>query len=174
MATNTLMHVAGPNIKTTLPGPNAKRILEGDERYVSPSYTRSYPLVAKRGRGVIVEDVDGNEFLDFSAGIAVTSTGHCHPEVVAAIQKQAGELIHMSGTDFYYESMVTLAERLSKIAPMPGPHKIYYGNSGAEAVECPLNLPRYHSRRQNVIPFYGASHGHTIGAVSLPASKPQQ
>ena len=135
MTTNTLLPVAGPKIKTALPGPNAKRILEGDERYISPSYTRSYPMVAKRGRGVIVEDVDGNEFLDFSAGIAVTSTGHCHPEVVAAIQKQAGELIHMSGTDFYYESMVTLAERLSKIAPMKGPHKFYYGNSGAEAVE---------------------------------------
>jgi 4-aminobutyrate aminotransferase len=104
-------------------------------RLISPSYTRSYPMVAKRGRGVIVEDVDGNEFLDFSAGIAVTSTGHCHPEVVAAIQKQAAELIHMSGTDFYYESMVTLGERLSRIAPMKGPHKIYYGNSGAEAIE---------------------------------------
>ena len=103
MAANTLTPVAGPSIKTALPGPNARRILEGDQRYISPSYTRSYPLVAKRGRGCIVEDVDGNEFLDFSAGIAVTSTGHCHPEVVAAIQKQAAELIHMSGTDFYYE-----------------------------------------------------------------------
>ena len=133
MTTKTL---AGPKIKTALPGPNAKRVLAGDEKYISPSYTRSYPLVAKRGRGIVVTDVDGNEFFDFSAGIAVTSTGHCHPEVVAAIQKQAGELIHMSGTDFYYESMVTLAERLSKIAPMPGPHRIYYGNSGTEAVEC--------------------------------------
>jgi 4-aminobutyrate aminotransferase len=104
-------------IKTALPGPNARRVLEGDEQYISPSYTRSYPMVAKRGRGVIVEDVDGNEFLDFSAGIAVTSTGHCHPEVVAAIQKQAAELIHMSGTDFYYESMVTLGERLSRSLP---------------------------------------------------------
>ena len=114
MSANTLTPVAGPHIKTALPGPNARRILDGDQRYISPSYTRSYPLVAKRGRGVIIEDVDGNEFLDFSAGIAVTSTGHCHPEVVAAIQKQAAELIHMSGTDFYYESMVTLAERLSQ------------------------------------------------------------
>jgi 4-aminobutyrate aminotransferase len=131
-------------------------------------------MVAKRGRGVIVEDVDGNEFLDFSAGIAVTSTGHCHPEVVAAIQKQAAELIHMSGTDFYYESMVTLAERLSKIAPMKGPHKIYYGNSGAEAVECALKLARYHTKRQNVIAFLGAFHGRTMGALSLTASKPQQ
>src|SRR5450631_4542822 len=174
MTTNTLIPVAGPNIKTALPGPNAIRILEGDQRYISPSYTRSYPMVAKRGRGVIVEDVDGNEFLDFSAGIAVTSTGHCHPEVVAAIQKQAGELIHMSGTDFYYESMVTLAERLSKIAPMKGPHKFYYGNSGAEAVECALKLARYHTKRQNVIAFLGAFHGRTMGALSLTASKPQQ
>jgi 4-aminobutyrate aminotransferase len=174
MTTNTLIPVAGPKIKTALPGPNAKRILEGDERYISPSYTRSYPLVAKRGRGMIVEDVDGNEFLDFSAGIAVTSTGHCHPEVVAAIQKQAGELIHMSGTDFYYESMVTLAERLSKIAPMKGPHKIYYGNSGAEAVEAALKLARYHTKRQQVIAFLGAFHGRTMGALSLTASKPQQ
>jgi 4-aminobutyrate aminotransferase len=174
MTTNILTQVAGPNIKTTLPGPNARRILEGDQRYISPSYTRSYPMVAKRGRGVIVEDVDGNEFLDFSAGIAVTSTGHCHPEVVAAIQKQAAELIHMSGTDFYYESMVTLGERLSQVAPMKGPHKVYYGNSGAEAVEAALKLARYHTKRQNIIAFYGAFHGRTMGALSLTASKPQQ
>jgi 4-aminobutyrate aminotransferase len=172
MTTKTL--IAGPKIKTALPGPNAKRVLAGDDKYISPSYTRSYPLVAKSGRGIVVTDVDGNEFFDFSAGIAVTSTGHCHPEVVAAIQKQAGELIHMSGTDFYYENMVTLAERLSKIAPMPGPHKIYYGNSGAEAVEAALKLARYHTRRQNVIAFFGAFHGRTMGALSLTASKPQQ
>jgi 4-aminobutyrate aminotransferase len=166
--------IAGPRLKTALPGPNAMRILAGDEKYISPSYTRSYPLVAKRGRGIVVEDVDGNEFFDFSAGIAVTSTGHCHPDVVAAIQKQAGELIHMSGTDFYYESLVTLAERLSKIAPMPGPHKIYYGNSGAEAVEGALKLARYHTKRQQIIAFFGAFHGRTMGALSLTASKPQQ
>ncbi|MFZ0955353.1 MAG: acetyl ornithine aminotransferase family protein [Candidatus Sulfotelmatobacter sp.] len=164
----------GPKLKTALPGPNAKRVLEGDKQYISPSYTRSYPLVAKSGRGIVVTDVDGNEFFDFSAGIAVTSTGHCHPHVVAAIQKQGAELIHMSGTDFYYESMVTLAERLSKIAPMPGPHRIYYGNSGAEAVECALKLARYHTKRQNIIAFFGAFHGRTMGAVSLTASKPQQ
>ncbi len=171
MTTKTL---AGPRIKTALPGPNAKRILSGDEKYISPSYTRSYPLVAKSGRGIVVTDVDGNEFFDFSAGIAVTSTGHCHPDVVASIQKQAAELIHMSGTDFYYESMVTLAERLSKIAPMPGPHKVYYGNSGAEAIEAALKLARYHTKRQNVIAFFGAFHGRTMGALSLTASKPQQ
>jgi 4-aminobutyrate aminotransferase len=176
MTTKTLTSVStiGPKLITAIPGPNAKRVLAGDEKYISPSYTRSYPLVAKRGRGIVVEDVDGNEFFDFSAGIAVTSTGHCHPEVVAAIQKQAGELIHMSGTDFYYESLVTLAERLSKIAPMPGPHKIYYGNSGAEAVECALKLARYHTKRQQIIAFFGAFHGRTMGALSLTASKPQQ
>jgi 4-aminobutyrate aminotransferase len=172
MSTKTL--TLGPKIKTDLPGPNARRILAGDQKYVSPSYTRSYPMVAQSGRGVVVTDVDGNEFLDFSAGIAVTSTGHCHPEVVAAIRKQAGELIHMSGTDFYYEHMVELAERLSKIAPMTGPHKIYYGNSGAEAIEAALKLARYHTKRQNVIAFYGAFHGRTMGALSLTASKPQQ
>ena len=166
--------VHGPKIKTALPGPNAKRVLANDEKYISPSYTRSYPLVAKSGRGIVITDVDGNEFYDFSAGIAVTSTGHCHPEVVAAMQKQAGELIHMSGTDFYYENMVELAERLSKIAPMPGPHKFYYGNSGAEAIECALKLARYHTKRQNIIAFFGAFHGRTMGAMSLTASKPQQ
>ena len=164
----------GPKIKTALPGPNAKRVLEGDNKYISPSYTRSYPLVAKQGRGIVVTDVDGNEFFDFSAGIAVTSTGHCHPHVVAAIQKQAAELIHMSGTDFYYESLVDLAERLSHIAPMPGPHRVYYGNSGAEAVEAALKLARYHTKRQQIIAFFGAFHGRTMGALSLTASKPQQ
>jgi 4-aminobutyrate aminotransferase len=172
MPTKTL--TIGPKIKTALPGPNAKRILAGDDKYISPSYTRSYPLVAKSGRGIVVTDVDGNEFFDFSAGIAVTSTGHCHPKVVAAIQKQAGELIHMSGTDFYYENLVQLAERISKIAPMPGPHRIYYGNSGAEAVEAALKLARYHTKRQNIIAFFGAFHGRTMGALSLTASKPQQ
>src|SRR5690349_887225 len=163
-----------PKIKTALPGPNAKRIIADDERLISPSYTRSYPLVVKRGRGAIIEDVDGNEFLDFSAGIAVTSTGHCHPEVVSAIQHQAGELIHMSGTDFYYESMTQLAKRLSDVAPMAGPHKFYFGNSGTEAIECALKLARYHTKRQGIIAFYGAFHGRTMGSLSLTASKPQQ
>ena len=179
MTTETMTHAQTakstlPRIKTSLPGPNAKRIIAADERLISPSYTRSYPLVVKRGRGAIIEDVDGNEFLDFSAGIAVTSTGHCHPEVVAAVQRQAGELIHMSGTDFYYESMTQLAERLSRVAPMPGPHKFYFGNSGTEAIECALKLARYHTKRQGIIAFYGAFHGRTMGSLSLTASKPQQ
>jgi 4-aminobutyrate aminotransferase len=164
----------GPRLSGPLPGPNARAIVAGDEQYVSPSYTRSYPMVAKRGRGVRVEDVDGNEFLDFAAGIAVVSTGHCHPEVVAAIQKQAAELIHISGTDFYYSHMVELAERLSAIAPMPGPHRFYYGNSGAEAIECAMKLARYHTGRQHIIAFFGGFHGRTMGALSLTASKPQQ
>ncbi|HEX6803735.1 MAG TPA: acetyl ornithine aminotransferase family protein [Terriglobales bacterium] len=174
MTAKTMTMIDGPKIKTALPGPNAQRVLAGDERYISPSYTRSYPLVAQKGHGIVVTDVDGNEFFDFSSGIAVTSTGHCHPDVVAAIQRQAGELIHMSGTDFYYESLITLAERLSQIAPMPGPHRVYYGNSGAEAIECALKLARYHTGRQNFIAFYGAFHGRTMGALSLTASKPQQ
>ena len=164
----------GPKLVTALPGPNAQRVVADDDRLISPSYTRSYPMVAKRGRGVRVEDVDGNEFLDFAAGIAVTSTGHCHPEVVKAIQDQAAELIHISGTDFYYEALVTMAERLSAVAPMPGPHRFYYGNSGAEAVECALKIARYHTGRQNIIAFFGAFHGRTMGALSLTASKPQQ
>ncbi len=163
-----------PKINGPLPGPKARAVVESDDRWMSPSYTRSYPMVARRGRGLRVEDVDGNEFLDFAAGIAVTSTGHCHPEVVKAIQDQAAELIHMSGTDFYYPGMVKLAERLSAVAPMKGPHRFYYGNSGAEAVECALKLARYHTGRQHIIAFFGAFHGRTMGALSLTASKPQQ
>ena len=164
----------GPKLKGSIPGPKARAAVEHDDRVVSPSYTRSYPLVAKRGRGIRIEDVDGNEFMDFAAGIAVNSTGHCHPEVVKAIQEQAAELIHISGTDFYYESMAVLGDRLSKVAPMVGPHRFYYGNSGAEAVECALKLARYHTKRQQVIAFYGAFHGRTMGALSLTGSKPQQ
>src|SRR5437660_995548 len=117
----------GPHLKTTLPGPLARKAIEADDRLISPSYTRSYPLVVMSGSGTQITDVDGNTFLDFTAGIAVTSTGHCHPHVVQAIQEQAAKLIHMSGTDFYYESMTVLAERLSAVAPMPGPHRFYYG-----------------------------------------------
>jgi 4-aminobutyrate aminotransferase len=168
------MTSAGPRIRTKLPGPKAQEVLKGDAQFISPSYTRSYPLVAKSARGCIVEDVDGNEFLDFSSGIAVCSTGHCHPHVVEAIQKQAGELIHMSGTDFYYENMIALAQRLAKTAPMSGPVKVYYGNSGTEAVEAAMKMARYHTKRQGIIAFYGAFHGRTMGALSLTASKVQQ
>jgi 4-aminobutyrate aminotransferase len=173
--TNQELHAQyGPKLICPLPGPKALAAVAADTRLISPSYTRSYPLVAKRAKGCRVEDVDGNEFLDFAAGIAVCSTGHCHPEVVAAIQKQAAELIHISGTDFYHESLTELASRLSAVAPMPGPHKVFYGNSGAEAVECALKLARYHTGRQQVISFFGAFHGRTMGALSLTGSKPQQ
>jgi 4-aminobutyrate aminotransferase len=164
----------GPKLVCPLPGPKAQAAVAADTRLISPSYTRSYPLVARRARGCRVEDVDGNEFLDFAAGIAVVSTGHCHPEVVAAIQKQAAELIHISGTDFYHEPLTELADRLSAVAPMLGPHKFFYGNSGAEAVECALKLARYHTGRQQIISFFGAFHGRTMGALSLTGSKPQQ
>jgi len=164
----------GPRLVTSLPGPLARKMIERDERLISPSYTRGYPLAVKSGRGNRIEDVDGNQFLDFTAGIAVNSTGHCHPEVVKAIQDQSARLIHMSGTDFYYEQMPALAERLSAIAPMPGPHRVYYGNSGAEAVECALKLARYHTGRQHIISFFGGFHGRTMGALSLTGSKIQQ
>ena len=160
-----------PHLITPLPGPNAKRVIEADARAVSPSYTRDYPLVAKRGRGAMIEDVDGNVFLDFAAGIAVVATGHCHPEVVAAIQRQAAELIHMSGTDFYYPSMVELAEKLGSIAPGSEPKRVYFGNSGAEAVEAAIKLVKYHTKRDKLVAFHGAFHGRTMGALSLTASR---
>src|SRR5579863_1397704 len=164
----------GPRLVCPLPGPKARAAVAADDRLISPSYTRSYPLVARRGRGLRIEDVDGNEFLDFAAGIAVTSTGHCHPEVVAAIQKQAAELIHISGTDFYNEPLTDLAQKLSAVAPMRGPHRFFYGNSGAEAIECALKVARYHTKRQHIIAFLGAFHGRTMGALALTGSKPQQ
>ena len=163
-----------PHLLMPLPGPNAKSIIERDAQFVSPSYTRDYPLVAKRGNGAMIEDVDGNTFLDFAAGIAVCATGHCHPDVVAAIQKQAAELIHMSGTDFYYESMPQLAERLSSIAPGKESKRVYFGNSGAEAIEAAIKLAKYHTGRDKLIAFHGAFHGRTMGALSLTASRAVQ
>ena len=161
----------GPQITTPLPGPKAKNWIERDRAKVSPSYTRSYPLVADRGEGAIVVDPDGNRFLDFAAGIAVCSTGHCHPEVVAAIREQAGKLIHMSGTDFYYGPQIELAEKLASIAPVRGDARVYFGNSGAEAVESALKLARYKTGRQHLVSFFGGFHGRTMGALSLTASK---
>jgi 4-aminobutyrate aminotransferase len=160
-----------PNIRMPLPGPEAAALLARDAEYVSPSYTRAYPLVVERGSGSVVQDVDGNLFLDFTAGIAVTSTGHCHPEVVAAIQDQAKKLIHMSGTDFYYRPQIDLAERLAKVAPGPTPKKVFFTNSGAEAIEAALKLSRWHTQRNRVVAFFGAFHGRTYGAMSLSGSK---
>ena len=163
-----------PHLVTALPGPKAKEIVERDRCVVSPSYTRDYPLVARSGRGALVEDVDGNTFLDFAAGIAVAATGHCHPKVVAAIHKQAAELLHMSGTDFYYPGLVELAEKLASIAPGDGPKRVYFGNSGTEAIEAAMKLARYHTRRDKFIAFYGCFHGRTFGSLSLTASKAVQ
>src|SRR6202046_2409771 len=173
-ATETNVETKLPNLITPLPGPKAKQIVERDAQVISPSYTRDYPLVAKRGHGAVIEDVDGNSFLDFAAGIAVVSTGHCHPGVVAAIQKQASELIHMSGTDFYYPNMVELAEKLASIAPGKGPKRVYFGNSGAEAVEAAIKLAKYHTKRDKLVAFHGAFHGRTMGALSLTASRAVQ
>ena len=163
-----------PILTTPLPGPNAREVIARDAQFLSPSYTRGYPMVAKSGRGAMVEDVDGNIFLDFAAGIAVVSTGHCHPRVVEAIQKQAAELIHISGTDFYLPNMVELAERLAAVTPGKEPKKVYFGNSGTEAVEAAIKLARYHTRRDKIIAFYGCFHGRTLGALSLTASKTVQ
>jgi 4-aminobutyrate aminotransferase len=163
-----------PKLIGPLPGERARAIIERDARVVSPSYTRSYPLVAERGEGAIVEDVDGNRFLDFSAGIAVVATGHCHPRVVEAIQKQAARLIHMSGTDFYYEEMVALAEKLAEIAPGDEPRRVSFGNSGAEAIEGCIKLARYATGRDQIIAFFGSFHGRTMGALSLTARKAVQ
>ena len=163
-----------PDIKTPLPGPKAKAIIEKDSKFVSPSYTRDYPFVIARGEGAVVEDVDGNRFLDCAAGIAVNSTGVSHPEVVKAICDQAQKFIHMSGTDFYYEPQVRLAEELAGIVPIDGDVRTFFGNSGTEATEAAIKLARYHTKRQGLIGFYGAFHGRSLGALSLTASKAVQ
>ncbi len=160
-----------PEIHTPLPGPKARAIIERDNKFVSPSYTRDYPFVIARGEGAVVEDVDGNRFLDCAAGIAVNSTGVSHPEVVKAITEQAQKFIHMSGTDFYYEPQVRLAEELASIAPIEGDVRTFFANSGTEATEAALKLARYHTKRPGIIAFLGAFHGRSMGSLSLTASK---
>jgi 4-aminobutyrate aminotransferase len=160
-----------PLIQTDLPGPHARAIIERDGRVVSPSYTRAYPFVIARGSGAVVEDVDGNRFLDCAAGIAVNSTGHSHPEVVAAIVDQAQKFLHMSGTDFYYEPQVRLAEELEAAAPFSGPKRTFFGNSGTEANEAAIKLARYHTGRHGLIAFLGSFHGRTLGSLSLTSSR---
>jgi 4-aminobutyrate aminotransferase len=160
-----------PAIKTVLPGPKASKWINTDQTYVSPSYTRVYPLVVKKAQGVWVHDVDDNMFLDFTAGIATCATGHCHPKVVQAIKEQAEQLLHMSGTDFYYVPQIALAEKLASLAPGEGGKKVYFGNSGAEAVEAAFKLARWHTKGELNIAFFGAFHGRTMGALSLTASK---
>jgi 4-aminobutyrate aminotransferase len=160
-----------PDIVTDLPGPKARAHIEFDHAWTSPSLPRAYPIVPIRGRGCAVEDIDGNVFLDFAAGIAVNSTGHSHPAIVAAIQAQAAELQHFSASDFYLPIYAQAAAELARIAPMKGRNRTFIGNSGAEVVEAGLKLAKFHTRRPNVIAFLGAFHGRTMGAVSLTASK---
>jgi 4-aminobutyrate aminotransferase len=158
----------------TLPGPKARRLIKKDGLYLSKSYTRVYPLVVDRGKGVWLWDVDGNRFMDFNSGIAVCATGHSHPRVVRALQKQVSRFLHMSGTDFYYGQEVRLAEKLAEISPGKAAKKVFLCNSGTEAVEAALKLARYQTRRTQAIAFYGAFHGRTMGALSLTASKSVQ
>ena len=160
-----------PNIKMPLPGPKAKAMVERDERFTAPAYGRVYPLVVKQGHGCVIEDVDGNLFLDFMAGIAVANTGHAHPRVVKAIEEQARKFLHICGSDFYYEPMVELAEKLAALAPGQGGKKVFFTNSGTETVEAAFKLARYHTKRQHVIAFYGAFHGRSMGSLSLTASR---
>ena len=160
-----------PYIKTTLPGPIAKSIVERDRQVTAPAYGRVYPLVVKRASGMTVEDVDGNLFLDFMAGIAVASTGHSHPHVVRAIEEQARKFLHICGSDYYYEPMVALAEKLGRLAPGTGAKKVFFTNSGTETIEAAIKLARYYTKRQHIIAFHGAFHGRTLGSLSLTASR---
>jgi 4-aminobutyrate aminotransferase len=164
-----------PQIKTELPGPIGREIIAADAQFVTPSYPRpDFKLVAERGEGVWVEDVDGNIFLDCNAGVAVCSTGHCHPEVVAAIQEQTAKLIHMCGTDFYYRHMPDLGRKLDEITPVPSPTKTHFANSGTEAVETALKLAMHATGREKFIAFYNSFHGRTLGSLSLTSSRAAQ
>ena len=160
-----------PHIKIKPPGPKAQAVIARDHRFTAPAYKRVYPLAVKEGRGMAIEDVDGNFFLDFMAGIAVAATGHSHPKVVQAIEEQARKFLHVCGSDFYYEPMAGLAEKLSKLAPGPSEKKVFLTNSGTEAVEAALKLARYHTKRQHIVAFFGSFHGRTLGSLSLTASR---
>ncbi|MBA3573094.1 MAG: acetyl ornithine aminotransferase family protein [Pyrinomonadaceae bacterium] len=175
MSSTTMAPPKRPEIKTPLPGPKGQEIIKADAQFVTPSYPRpSFMLVAERAQGVWIEDVDGNIFLDCNAGVAVCSTGHCHPEIVAAIQKQAAELIHMCGTDYYYRHMPQLAQKLDEIVPVPSPTKTHFANSGTEAVETALKLAMHATGREKFIAFFNSFHGRTLGSLSLTSSKAAQ
>jgi 4-aminobutyrate aminotransferase len=160
-----------PNIKVKPPGPKAKAIVKQDEQYTAPAYGRVYPLVVKEGRGMVIEDVDSNLFLDFMAGIAVASTGHSHPEVVKAIEEQARKFLHICGSDFYYAPMAELAEKLAGLAPGRSAKTVFLTNSGTEAIEAAFKLARFATKRSHAIAFLGAFHGRTLGSLSLTASR---
>jgi len=166
--------MSGKTNQASIPGSKALEMIERDKKVISPSYTRLYPFVMDHGKGSEVWDVDGNRYIDFAAGIAVNSTGHCHPRISEAIKKQADKFLHMSGTDFFNVEQIELAEKLVDIAPMRGPNTVYFTNSGAESVEAAIKLARYSTERSHLIAFYGAFHGRTMGALSLTASKQLQ
>lgn len=175
MSSTTMALLKRPEIKTALPGPKGQEIIKADAQFVTPSYPRpSFKLVAERAQGVWIEDVDGNTFLDCNAGVAVCSTGHCHPEVVAAIQKQAAEMIHMCGTDYFYRHMPELAEKLDEIVPVPSPTRTHFANSGTEAVETALKLAMHATGREKFIAFFNSFHGRTLGSLSLTSSRVAQ
>ena len=172
MSSSTMAPPKRPEIKTALPGPKGQKIIEADAQFVTPSYPRpSFKLVAERAQGVWVEDVDGNIFLDCNAGVAVCSTGHCHPEVVRAIQDQAAQLIHMCGTDYYYRHMPELAQKLDEIVPVQSPTRTHFANSGTEAVETALKLAMHATGREKFIAFFNSFHGRTLGSLSLTSSR---
>ncbi|MBF6605325.1 MAG: aminotransferase class III-fold pyridoxal phosphate-dependent enzyme [Chloroflexi bacterium] len=160
-----------PHIVTELPGPKARAHIAFDEAWTSPSLPRAYPIVPVRGEGLVVEDIDGNLFLDFAAGIAVNSTGHSHPAIVERVQRQAEQLIHFSASDFYLPIYPEVCRELARIAPIEGRARAYLGNSGTEVVEAAIKLARHATGRQYIVGFLGAFHGRTYGSVSLTASK---
>ena len=163
-----------PKIVVTPPGPKARELVKKDESLISPSYGRFYPLVVESGKGCIIKDVDGNEFIDFNSGLVCMNVGLSHPKVVAAVKNQCDRFLHYSNTDFYYREVVDLADRLAHITPGSPEKKIFFGNSGAEAIEAAIKLAKWHSRRQLFIAFISAFHGRTVGALSFTASKPTQ
>jgi 4-aminobutyrate aminotransferase len=163
-----------PKIVVTPPGPKAMELVKKDERFISPSYVRFYPLVVESGKGCTVKDVDGNEYIDFNSGLACLNVGHNHPKVIEAIKRQCDRFLHYSNTDFYYNEVVALAEKLTEITPGNFEKKVYFGNSGTEAIEAAIKLAKWHTRKQLFIGFINAFHGRTIGSLSLTASKPAQ
>jgi len=165
---------AYPKIIVAPPGPKARELVRKDETLISPSYGRFYPLVVESGRGCIVKDVDGNEYIDFNSGLVCMNVGHNHPKVVAAIKNQCDRFLHYSNTDFFYKEVVELADKLAHVTPGSPEKKVYFGNSGAEAMEAAVKLAKWHSRKQLFIAFTGSFHGRTVGALSLTASKPTQ
>ena len=163
-----------PRIVVRPPGPKARELVKKDETLISPSYVRFYPLVVESGKGCVVRDVDGNEYVDFNSGLVCLNVGHCHPKVVNAINSQSERFLHYSNTDFYYKEVVNLAEKLSSITPGRFEKKVYFGNSGTEAVEAAVKLSKWHTRKHRFIAFIGAFHGRTLGSLSFTASKPIQ